>query len=30
VTFEAQNASSNNAAGNAVWDAMPLGRIVWA
>jgi hypothetical protein len=30
VTFESQNASSNNAAGNAAWDAMPLGRIVWA
>lgn len=30
VTFESQNASSNNAAGNAAWDTMPLGRIVWA
>jgi hypothetical protein len=30
ITFEAQNASSNNAAGNAAWDTMPLGRIVWA
>jgi len=29
VTFEAKNASSNNSSGNAAWDAMPLGQIIF-
>jgi hypothetical protein len=30
IVFNAQNASSDNVAGNAVWDNMPLGRIIWS
>ena len=30
VTLESKNAASDNAAGNAVWDSMPLGRMIWA
>lgn len=30
ISFNSKNASSDNTAGNAVWDSMPLGRIVWA
>ncbi len=30
IIFSSKNASSDNAAGNAVWDAMPLGRMIWA
>jgi len=30
VTFEAKTSDSTNSAGNAAWDAMPLGRIVFA
>ena len=30
LSLESKNASSDNAAGNAVWDAMPLGKIFWA
>jgi len=29
VTFEAKIASSEVTGGNAVWDSMPLGRIIW-
>jgi len=29
LVFESKNASSDNAAGNAVWDTMPLGQIIW-
>jgi hypothetical protein len=30
IAFESKNASSDNTAGNAVWDAMPLGQVIWA
>ncbi|GAG32436.1 unnamed protein product, partial [marine sediment metagenome] len=30
ISFESKNASSDNTAGNAVWDAQPLGNILWA
>lgn len=30
VTFESKNASSNVTTGNAAWDSMPLGRVIWA
>jgi hypothetical protein len=30
IRLAAKDASSANAAGHAVWDAMPLGRMIWA
>jgi hypothetical protein len=30
VVLESKNAGSSNADGNAVWDSMPLGRVIWA
>lgn len=30
VSLVAQNASSDNTSGNAAWDNMPLGRVIWA
>lgn len=30
ISFQSGNASSNNSLGNVVWDAMPLGRVIWA
>ena len=29
IQFDSKNASSQNGSGNAVWDAMPLGQILW-
>jgi hypothetical protein len=29
ITFESKNASSDVSGGDAVWDNMPLGRIIW-